>query len=60
MLHKPADILAEVSSFTHLEDGDVVMTGTPAGVGEVRASDIFSGSVRNGSDTIITATWKAA
>ena len=42
MLHKPAQILAEISDFMYLEDGDVIMTGTPAGVGEVTAGSIFS------------------
>lgn len=35
MLYPPVSILDELKSYTTLEDGDVVMTGTPKGVGEV-------------------------
>lgn len=35
MLYPPINILDELKSYTTLEDGDVVMTGTPKGVGEV-------------------------
>ena len=35
MLFKPDEILEDVSSFVTLEDGDIIMTGTPAGVGKL-------------------------
>ncbi|MDS9470355.1 fumarylacetoacetate hydrolase family protein [Sporosarcina pasteurii] len=34
MIYKIEDILAEVSRFVTLEPGDVILTGTPAGVGK--------------------------
>ena len=37
MIYKPDTILAEISTFMTLEDGDIVMTGTPKGVGVVHA-----------------------
>lgn len=34
MIYKVEDIIAEVSRFVTLEPGDVILTGTPAGVGK--------------------------
>lgn len=34
MIYKVEDIIAEVSRFVTLEPGDVILTGTPAGVGQ--------------------------
>ena len=35
------ELIAEVSSYIQLEDGDLIFTGTPAGVGPVVAGDIL-------------------
>jgi 2-keto-4-pentenoate hydratase/2-oxohepta-3-ene-1,7-dioic acid hydratase in catechol pathway len=32
MIYSVADIIVYISAFTHLEPGDVIATGTPAGV----------------------------
>jgi len=42
---KPDEILTELQSFLTLEDGDIVMTGTPKGVGVIQSSDQFFGAV---------------
>jgi 2-keto-4-pentenoate hydratase/2-oxohepta-3-ene-1,7-dioic acid hydratase in catechol pathway len=36
MIHPVAAIISYISTFTHLEPGDVIATGTPAGVGAAR------------------------
>ena len=36
MMRSVAQIIAYISTFTHLEPGDVIATGTPAGVGKAR------------------------
>ena len=59
MMYKPADILRELRKFLSLEDGDIIMTGTPAGVGEVKAGEQFSGAVLAGDNTLIQASWTA-
>lgn len=41
MIFKVADIIAYVSSFTRLEPGDVIATGTPGGVGQARNPRVF-------------------
>lgn len=45
MMAKPADILRELQTFMSLEDGDIVMTGTPKGVGIIGKNDTFTGQV---------------
>jgi 2-keto-4-pentenoate hydratase/2-oxohepta-3-ene-1,7-dioic acid hydratase in catechol pathway len=42
---KPDLILQELQTFLSLEDGDIVMTGTPKGVGVINLSDNFFGQV---------------
>ncbi|MFA0070245.1 fumarylacetoacetate hydrolase family protein, partial [Vibrio breoganii] len=53
-------ILEELSSYTTLLDGDVVMTGTPKGVGEVHRGDIFLGRLKCGETTLIETEWVAS
>jgi 2-keto-4-pentenoate hydratase/2-oxohepta-3-ene-1,7-dioic acid hydratase in catechol pathway len=45
MMAKPDEILKELQTFLSLEDGDIVMTGTPKGVGVITQSDNFVGQV---------------
>lgn len=59
MIYSPQAILNEILSFIELEDGDIVMTGTPSGVGEVVAGDIFQGRVRQEDTILISQTWQA-
>ena len=59
MLYPPAVILGELQEFLVLEDYDIVMTGTPAGVGAVKTGQHFSGRVLDGEDELISANWVA-
>jgi len=59
MMYKPDAILKQLLSFITLEDGDIVMTGTPKGVGKVVAGRKFKGKVKQGDETLISATWLA-
>lgn len=45
LVWKCDEILAHLSGFYHLAPGDLVMTGTPAGVGPVAAGDQLEGMV---------------
>lgn len=58
MLHKPDEILQEISEFMHLDDGDVVMTGTPSGVGEVVANSIFTVALFANEQCLIEHQWQ--
>ena len=60
MLYSPSAVLEELSSYTTLLDGDVVMTGTPKGVGEVHRGDIFLGRLKCGEATLIEIEWVAS
>ena len=59
MIYTPAQIIRELETFTTLEDGDIIMTGTPAGVGEIKAGQAFEGKVLLAGETLVSATWIA-
>ncbi len=59
MMNSPEQILAEVSTFMSLQDGDIVMTGTPKGVGVVHLNDLFEVILFDGKIQLINACWKA-
>jgi acylpyruvate hydrolase len=46
MLFKPAEIVEYISSVMTLEEGDLVYTGTPAGVGKVEVGDRLLGEIQ--------------
>lgn len=58
MLHKPDEILTEVKTFLSLEDGDLLMSGTPKGVGQVKGGDEFLGKIYDGEDLLVEKWWK--
>lgn len=45
LIHGVAAVIANLSQFYHLESGDLIYTGTPAGVGPVKAGDRLEGSI---------------
>jgi len=57
MMYKPDEILAEIKTFLSLEDGDLIMTGTPAGVGPVHAGDRFNGKVFEKDELVVESSW---
>ena len=59
MLYPPDVILMELKQFLVLEDYDIVMTGTPAGVGTVQAGKQFRGRVLDGERELISGAWLA-
>ncbi|MBD1564893.1 fumarylacetoacetate hydrolase family protein [Vibrio sp. SA48] len=59
MLYSPPTILEELKSYTSLRDGDVIMTGTPQGVGEVHRGDVFLGRLKSAQETLIEIEWLA-
>lgn len=58
-MYKPEVILDELKSYATLFDGDIVMTGTPKGVGEVHRGDVFLGRLKCGDKTLIEIEWLA-
>lgn len=59
MIYSPQKILAELQTFMKLEDGDIIMTGTPAGVGPVRAGDTFEIRLIAGERSLTACRWQA-
>ena len=57
MLNKPNDILSEASSFLSFEDGDLLMSGTPKGVGPVNTGDGFAGKIFEKEKLIVEGFW---
>ena len=59
MLHNAEQILAEISEFMDLEDGDIIMTGTPEGVGKVVANSTFAVTLMDGQQELLSHQWQA-
>ena len=59
MLYPPHVILKELNQFLVLEDFDIVMTGTPEGVGAIQAGERFCGRVFHGEQELVSAEWLA-
>jgi 2-keto-4-pentenoate hydratase/2-oxohepta-3-ene-1,7-dioic acid hydratase in catechol pathway len=59
MLHKPEEILEEIAGFSTFEDGDIVMSGTPKGVGVVNINDKFLGQIYQGDKLLVQKEWLA-
>jgi len=45
MIYKPSNIIQEIQTFMSLEDGDIIMSGTPKGVATYNRGDIFRGEI---------------
>jgi fumarylpyruvate hydrolase len=48
------EIIAHLSGFYHLAPGDLIFTGTPAGVGPVAAGDLLEGSIEGIGELKVT------
>ena len=58
MINKPLDIIKEVRTFMSFEDGDILMTGTPSGVGKFVVGDIFVGKILKGDKVLVEARFE--
>ena len=45
MINRIPQIIAHISAIFTLDPGDVILTGTPAGVGQVRAGDVMTAEI---------------
>ena len=60
MIYKPRQILDEVLSFMDLEDGDIIMSGTPKGVATYTPNDIFVGQIYCKDKLLVEAEFKVS
>ena len=42
-----------------MNDGDIIMSGTPKGVGVINPGDNFTGKIINGGEIITQCSWDA-
>jgi len=57
MMYKPTEMVTEIGRFMTLEDGDVIMTGTPKGVGYYAPGDRFEAVVTCGEEVLLDVEW---
>lgn len=57
MMYKPQTMLDEIKSFMSLEDNDVIMSGTPKGVGTYTVGDRFLGQIFSGETLLVEKEW---
>ena len=57
MIYKPQTILKEAESFLSLEDGDIIMSGTPKGVGKYKIGDKFLGKILYKDSVLVEYEW---
>ena len=59
MLYPPDVILQALNHFATLEDSDIIMTGTPSGVGPVIAGSRFHARILDNENELTSASWVA-
>jgi len=59
MIYKPQQILHECQTFLSFEDGDIIMTGTPDGVGPIKAGDRFNLMLIQDGKMLTSQEWQA-
>jgi 2-keto-4-pentenoate hydratase/2-oxohepta-3-ene-1,7-dioic acid hydratase in catechol pathway len=58
MINKPNEIIKEANSFLSFENGDILMSGTPQGVGSFKVGDVFMGKILFNGNIIVQETFK--
>ncbi|WP_448548035.1 fumarylacetoacetate hydrolase family protein [Thalassotalea fusca] len=59
MIYPPQNMQKELSTFMTLTDGDVLMTGTPKGVGQINQGDIFECHLYRHDTLLLSVQWQA-
>lgn len=57
MMYKPNTMMEEIKTFMTLEDGDVIMSGTPKGVSTYHKGDRFVGQVFSAQKLLVEKAW---
>jgi fumarylpyruvate hydrolase len=53
MIWKIPEMISYLSDFFELAGGDIIMTGTPSGVGPVKAGDVLEAHVAGVDDFVL-------
>eukprot|EP01097_Dermamoeba_algensis_P003579 TRINITY_DN2473_c0_g1_i1.p1 TRINITY_DN2473_c0_g1~~TRINITY_DN2473_c0_g1_i1.p1 ORF type:complete len:138 (-),score=29.61 TRINITY_DN2473_c0_g1_i1:102-515(-) len=59
MIFKIPDLIAHISAIMTLEEGDLILTGTPEGVGSVYPGEEVTASLSDGDQVLLNMTFKA-
>jgi len=59
MMYKPDVMLSEIQRFMTFEDNDIIMSGTPKGVGNYAVGDRFTGQIFSDNALILEKSWIA-
>ncbi len=57
MINKPDEIIKEVLTFSDICDGDILMSGTPKGVGQLKKGDELAGYVYEQDKLLVSKKW---
>lgn len=57
MIYKPLEMIKEIETFMNLEDGDIIMSGTPKGVGNYKVGDKFIGKIYENNNVLVESSW---
>ncbi len=57
MIYKPKEMIKEINSFMTLDDGDIVMSGTPKGVATYKKDDKFVGRIYSNDKLLVESSW---
>jgi len=57
MMYKPDVMIEEIKTFMTLEDGDIIMSGTPKGVNTYEVGQSFVGRIYSGGRLLIEQEW---
>ncbi len=57
MINKPCEVLKEVLTFSDVFDNDILMSGTPKGVGELKKGDELIGRVYEKDKLLVEKKW---
>ena len=57
MMYKPDIMLSEIQGFMRLEENDIIMSGTPKGVGNYNVGDRFVGEIYSGETLLLQKEW---
>jgi 2-keto-4-pentenoate hydratase/2-oxohepta-3-ene-1,7-dioic acid hydratase in catechol pathway len=59
MIFTPDRFIEEIDEIFGLEDGDIIMSGTPKGVGPVKRGDRFNAQLWQGEKLLVAKEWVA-
>ena len=58
MMYKPDFLVSDIDEIFGLDDGDIIMSGTPKGVGIVEKGDEFIGRIYKNGKVLVEKKWR--